>query len=114
VAVTAEPAESRRTKLVEAVKRSLVLAAVAAVALALVGAVFAAATDRNVSATIAATYYIVGCVLFLIGMFPSGGFSIRRGTMTPRKPIGSRLEPIILAGILLVGLGVAADITRPI
>jgi hypothetical protein len=114
VAGTAGHAESRRTKLVDMLKRSVVIALGAAVALAAVGAVFAAAADRNVSATIAAMYYIFGCFLFLIGMFPSGGFSLRRGTMTQRKPIGSRLEPTILVGIILVGLGVAADIVRPI
>jgi hypothetical protein len=94
-------------------RRSVVWSAAAAAALAVVGLIIALAADRNVSATIAAMYYIVGCALFLIGMFPSGGFSIRRGTMTQRRPMGSRLEPPILIGIILVGIGVVTDVWRP-
>jgi hypothetical protein len=108
-----EPAESPPTKLGETVRQSLLLAAAGAAALGLVGAIVAWATDRNVSTTIAVVYYLVGCAVFLIGMFPSGGFSLTRGTMTRRRPIGSRLEPAVLVGVILVGLGVVADITRP-
>jgi hypothetical protein len=97
----------------EALKR-LALAAVAVVAvLGAVAALFAWATGHTVSGSIAATYYIVGVILFLVGMFPTGGFSLIRGTMTRRRPTGSRQEPLFLLGILLVGLGVVADVVRP-
>jgi hypothetical protein len=33
--------------------------------------------------------------------------------MTRRRPTGSRQEPIFLLGILLVALGVVADVARP-
>ena len=98
----------------EAVQRTLFITAVIAVALALLGAIIALAADRNVSATIAGALYIVGCLLFLVGMFPSGGFSLRRGTMTRRQPMGSRREPILFVGILLVGVGVLVDVARPL
>jgi hypothetical protein len=61
----------------------------------------------------AAAYYIVGCLLFLIGMFPSGGFSMVRGTLTRRRPTGARQEPIFLLGLVLIALGILVDITRP-
>lgn len=105
---------SRSARLGDALRRSLLVAGALAGALGVLGAIIALAADRDVSSTIAAVYYIVGCVLFLIGMFPSGGFSLRRGRMTERRPLGSRLEPNALAGVLLVALGVVADITRPI
>jgi amino acid transporter len=108
-----EVRESLRTRLVELVKRALLLAAVIVVALGALGAIIALATDRKVSTTIAVLYYLVGCVLFLIGMFPSGGFSMTRGTVTRRRPLGSRVEPMALVGVILVALGVLADVTRP-
>ena len=55
-------------------------------------------------------YYLVGCLLFLIGVYPTGGFSLVRGTMTRRRPIGARDEPIFLVGVVLVALGVIIDI----
>jgi hypothetical protein len=36
-----------------------------------------------------------------------------RGTITRRRPTGSRQEPIFLVGLVLVGLGVVFDLTRP-
>jgi hypothetical protein len=94
-------------------RRSLLVAAGVALGLAALGLVIGLASDRGIAATIAVVYYLVGCVMFLIGMFPTGGFSLTRGTMTQRRPIGSRLEPILLLGLLLVGLGVVLDVTRP-
>ena len=81
-----------------------------AVGLGLVAALIALATDRGISATIAVAYYIVGCLLFLIGTFPTGGFSLMRGTMTKRKPTGIRDEPFFLFGLVLLVLGVIADV----
>jgi hypothetical protein len=108
-----EAVENRRTALGHAVRRGVFLTAVVVVALGLVGAVIGWATGHGVSATIAVTYYLVGCVVFLIGMAPSGGFSMRRGTFTRRRPTGSRTEPVFLLGLVLIGLGVVADVTRP-
>jgi hypothetical protein len=105
---------SRLERAGDAIRRSVLLTVGLAAALALVAGIAAWAADRDVSATVAAAYYIVGCGVFLIGMFPTGGFSLRKRTMTPRRPIGSRFEPIVLAGPLLVGLGVLIDITRPV
>jgi hypothetical protein len=95
------------------IRRNLVIAAGVALGLAAVGVIIGLAADYEIAATIAVIYYLVGCVMFLIGMFPSGGFSLARGTMTQRRPLGSRLEPILLLGLLLVGLGVVLDLTRP-
>jgi hypothetical protein len=81
-----------------------------AVGLGALAAVIALATDHSVSTTIAVAYYIVGCLLFLIGTFPTGGFSLIRGTITQRRPTGFRGEPFFLFGIVLIGLGVIADV----
>ena len=105
--------ESRFAGLGEALRLSLLIAAGVVVALGLLGAIIAWAADRHVSSTIAGTYYIVGSILFLVGMFPSGGFSLVRGTMTRRRPIGSRMDPTFLLGLVLIGLGVVAAVTRP-
>ena len=93
--------------------RLLVGSAAAAVALGLLGAFIAWASGREISSTMAATYYIVGCVLFLVGTFPTGGFSLMRGTVTRRSPLGARQDPVYLAGILLIGVGVLIDVYRP-
>lgn len=95
----------------EAAGPGLLRAAGITVALGLLGAIIAVAADRDVSSTVAATYYIIGCVLFLVGMFPSGGYSLLRGTMTRRRPLGSRFEPTLLLGLALIGLGVIVDVT---
>jgi hypothetical protein len=97
----------------EIVARAALVAAAVAVGVGLLGAVIALATGRETSSTIAAAYYIVGSVLFLIGMFPSGGFSLTRGTMTQRRPLGSGVEATILLGPVLVGVGFLLDLTRP-
>ena len=80
-----------------------------AVALGGLAAVIALATDHSVADTIAVAYYMVGCLLFLIGTWPTGGFSLIRGTMTQRRPTGVRGEPTFLFGIVLIVLGVIAD-----
>jgi hypothetical protein len=105
-----EPQVSRWTGLGPALTRFGLACAGLAVGLGAVAAVFALATDRRVSATIAVAYYIVGTLLFLIGTFPTGGFSIFRGTMTRRRPTGFRGEPIFLFGLVLIVLGVIADV----
>jgi hypothetical protein len=105
--------QNRWAEMGDVVKRLLVGTAVAAVALGLLGALIAWATGRGVSSTMAAGYYLIGCVLFLVGTFPSGGFSLMRGTVTRRRPIGSRQDPVFLIGILLIGIGALVDFTRP-
>lgn len=108
------PEPSNRWSGMGEVARRLVIGTVgAAVAVGLLGAGIAWAAHRSVSAGVSAAYYIVGCGLFLVGMFPTGGFSTFRGRMTRRRPTGSRQEPIFLLGIVLVALGVVADVVRP-
>jgi hypothetical protein len=101
---------SRWTGLGAALKRFALACGGLAVGLAVVAVVIALVTDHGVSATIAVAYYIVGCLLFLIGTFPTGGFSLFRGTVTQRRPTGFRGEPYFLFGIVLIGLGVIADV----
>ena len=97
----------------EVIKRILIGTIATAVGLGGLAAVIAWATAHSVSGTIAAVYYIVGSILFLVGMFPTGGYSMIRGTITRRRPMGARQEPVFLLGLVLVGLGVIADLTRP-
>ena len=96
----------------EIVQRLAVGAAVSAGAIAAVAALVAWATDRSVAGAITASYYIIGAILFLIGMFPTGGFSMIRGTLTRRRPTGARQEPVFLLGLLLIALGIVIDVTR--
>ena len=84
-----------------------------AVAVALLGALVGWATGHSVSGGIAGACYIVGAMLFLIGMFPTGGFSMIRGTLTRRKPTGSRGEAHFLMGLCVIAVGVLFDLTRP-
>jgi hypothetical protein len=105
-----EPQVSRWTGIGPALMRFGLACVGLAVGLGLVAVVIALATDHSLSATIAVAYYIVGCLLFLIGTFPTGGFSLMRGTMTQRKPTGIRGEPIFLFGLVLLVLGVIADV----
>ena len=103
-------AASRWTGLGPALARFGLACAGLAIGLGVVAAAIALATDHRVSATIAVAYYMVGTLLFLIGTFPTGGFSLFRGTMTQRRPTGFRGEPIVLFGIVLIALGVIADV----
>jgi hypothetical protein len=105
-----EPAASRWTGLGPALLRFGLACAGLAAGIGLIAMVLALATDHRISATIAIAYYIVGTLLFLIGTFPTGGFSLIRGTMTQRRPTGFRGEPIFLFGIVLIALGVIADV----
>ena len=105
------PAPSRWTGLGPALVRFGLTCAGLALGVGVVAAVFALATDHGVSSTIAIAYYIVGTLLFLIGTFPTGGFSLLRGTMTQRQPTGFRGEPVFLFGIVLFALGVIFDIS---
>ena len=108
---TKEPIPSSRwTGLGPALARFGLACAGLALGLGVIAAVIAIATDHGVSATIAVAYYIVGTLLFLIGTFPTGGFSLLRGTITQRRPTGFRGEPIFLFGIVLFALGVIADV----
>ena len=82
-----------------------------AVGVGLLATVIALLSGHKVSSTIALSYYIVGSILFLIGAFPTGGFSVITGKKTRRRPMGSRQEPIFLSGLVLIGLGVLADLS---
>jgi hypothetical protein len=97
----------------ELARRMLVAAAGAVVAVGVLGALAGWATGRGTVTIMAATYYVIGCLLFLIGMFPSGGFNMFRGTLTRRRPTGSRQEPIFLLGLVLIGVGIFVDVVRP-
>lgn len=107
------PEVGRWTGMGEALGRFAVAAAATAVGVGLLGALVALGTGHDTAAGIAGAYYLVGAALFLIGMFPTGGFSMIRGTITRRKPTGSRQEPFLLIGVVLIGLGVLFDVTRP-
>lgn len=102
--------QSRWTGLGEALLRFALVCVAAAVALGAIASVVALLTGHGVTNTISVAYYLVGCLLFLIGVYPTGGFSLVRGTMTRRRPIGAREEPIFLIGVVLVALGVIIDL----
>jgi hypothetical protein len=104
------PAASRWTGFGPALVRFGLTCAGLALGLGVIAVVLALATDHGVSSTIAIAYYIVGTLLFLIGTFPTGGFSLLRGTMTQRHPTGFRGEPVFLFGIVLFALGVIFDL----
>lgn len=96
----------------EALKRMAVGALAAAIVIGSIGAAIGWASDRVTIATgIAASYYVIGSILFLLGMFPTGGFSMVRGTLTRRRPTGSRQEPVFLLGIVLIVLGIIVDLS---
>jgi len=105
-------AQSRFAGFGQALKIGLLFAAAVAAGVGLLGALIAWAADRHLVATMALTYYFVGCILFMVGVFPTGGFSMMRGTITRRKPTGSGPKPAMLLGLLLIGLGVIADLSR--
>jgi hypothetical protein len=104
------PAEERRSGLVAALAELGLISLVLAIGIGLVATVIAVASGHRVSNTIAVAYYLVGSLLFLIGAFPTGGFSMVRGKITQRRPMGSRQEPVFLSGVVLIALGVLADI----
>jgi hypothetical protein len=108
--VTEESTPSRMTGLAEALLRFALVCVAVAAGLGLLAALIAFATGHRVSNTIAVAYYLVGCILVLIGVFPSGGFSLVRGTMTKRRPTGARQDPTFIIGAVLIALGVLADL----
>jgi hypothetical protein len=80
----------------------------------LVGALVAWVRGRGVDGSIALAYYFVGGIVFLVGSFPTGGFSLTRGR-TRRRPTGGGAfaGPSMLLGTLLIGVGVLVDFTHP-
>lgn len=79
-----------------------------------VGAIVAWARGSGVSGSMALAYYFAGSLVFLVGSFPSGGFSLMRGP-SRRKPIGGGAfaAPSMLLGAAMIGLGVLLDVTNP-
>jgi hypothetical protein len=104
--------ESRFAGLGESLKIGGLIAVGVAAGVGLVGALIALIGEKNYASTIALSYYLVGCVLFIVGVFPSGGFSMIKGTITRRKPIGAGPKPLLLLGLFLIALGVLADFSR--
>jgi hypothetical protein len=84
------------------------------VVVGLIGAAIAWARGRGINTSIALAYYFVGSLVFLVGSFPTGGFSLARGR-SRRRPTGGGpfAVPSMLLGALLIGIGVAFDITHP-
>jgi len=80
----------------------------------LVGALVAWIRGRGYNTSIALAYYFVGGIVFLVGSFPTGGFSLTRGR-TRRRPTGGGAfaGPSMLLGTLLIGVGVLIDFTQP-
>jgi hypothetical protein len=80
----------------------------------LVGALVAWLRGRGVAGSIALAYYFVGGIVFIVGSFPTGGFSLTRGR-TRRRPTGGGAfaGPSMLLGTLLIGVGVVVDFTHP-
>jgi hypothetical protein len=80
----------------------------------LLGAIVAWARGSDVSSAMAIAYYLVGGVIFLVGSFPTGGFSLLRGK-TRRRPTGggAMAAQSMLLGALLLGAGVLLDVARP-
>ena len=107
------PEVGRWTGMGEALGRLALGTAAAAAAVGALGAIVGWATGHTVSGGMAGAYYVIGCALFLVGMFPSGGFSMIRGTITRRRPTGARQEPTFLVGLVLIGIGILIDVTRP-
>jgi hypothetical protein len=79
-----------------------------------VGALVAAIRGRSLDSSVALAYYFVGGIVFLVGSFPTGGFSLARGK-TRRKPMGGGAfaAPSMLLGAVLIAVGVLVDFTHP-
>lgn len=84
------------------------------VAVGLVGAAIAWLRGHGINSSIALAYYFVGSVVFLVGSFPTGGFSLFRGR-TRRRPTGGGAfaVPSMLLGGVLIGVGAAFDLAHP-
>jgi hypothetical protein len=80
----------------------------------LIGATVAWIRGRGINSSVALAYYFVGGIVFLVGSFPTGGFSLARGR-TRRRPTGGGAfaGPSMLLGALLIGVGVLVDFTHP-
>jgi Na+/melibiose symporter-like transporter len=80
----------------------------------LVGALVAWIRGRGADTSMALAYYFVGGIVFLVGSFPTGGFSLARGR-TRRRPTGGGAfaAPSMILGTLLIGVGVLIDFTHP-
>jgi hypothetical protein len=89
-------------------------AAAAVVGVGLLGAIVAWIRGSDVSSAMAIAYYLVGGIVFLVGSFPTGGFSLLRGR-TRRRPTGggAMAAQSMLMGALLLGIGVLFDVTNP-
>jgi hypothetical protein len=107
------PEVGRWTGMGEALGRFALQTLGAIVAVCAIGALVSVATGHDIAGGIAGACYLVGAALFLLGMFPSGGFSMIRGTVTRRRPTGARQEAHFLMGLILVAVGVFFDLTRP-
>jgi hypothetical protein len=107
------PEVGRWTGMGEALGHFTLQTLVAAVVVGALGAIVALATGHDIAGGMAGAYYIVGAGLFLVGMFPTGGFSMIRGTITRRKPTGARQEAHFVMGLVLIAVGVLFDLTRP-
>jgi hypothetical protein len=81
----------------------------------LIGAAVAWARGHGINSSIALSYYFVGSLVFLVGSFPTGGFSVLRGR-TRRRPTGGGpfAAPSMLLGSILIGIGAAFDIAKPL
>ena len=107
------PPVSRWAGIGQALGRLALATAAAAVGIGAVVAIIAWATGRDAARGVADAYYLVGAGLFLVGTFPTGGFSLLRGTLSRRKPTGMRQEPAFLViGFALIALGVVIDLAR--
>jgi hypothetical protein len=86
----------------------------AVVGVGLLGAIVAWIRGSDVSSAMAIAYYFFGGLIFLVGSFPTGGFSLMRGK-SRRKPTGggAMAAQSMLLGALLLGLGVLLDVTNP-
>jgi hypothetical protein len=107
------PEVGRWTGMGEALGRFAIQTLVVIGVVGALGALVALGTGHDIAGGMAGAYYIVGAGLFLVGMFPTGGFSMIRGTITRRKPTGSRQEAHFLMGVILIAVGVLFDLTRP-
>jgi hypothetical protein len=97
----------------EALGRFALMTLLAIVVVGVIGALVAVATGHDIAGGMAGAYYLIGAGLFLVGMFPTGGFSLIRGTITRRRPTGARQEAPFLMGLILIAVGVLFDLTRP-
>ncbi len=92
----------------------LIVVAGSIVLVGVLGIVIAALRGHRYSPSVANAYYFTGCIVFLAGSFPSGGFSVFRGR-SRRRPMGGGAFaiPAMLLGVMLIGIGALVDIVHP-